>query len=261
MKKNQPIVIIDSGIGGINIAKQLSMKLENEHIIAISDNLYMPYGLLTRREIIRRINYLLKTIRTLDPKAIVIGCNTIDAICGEKLVSEFPGISVFRVIKESAKVAAKTTKNNNIAVFATPATTDSQIYMQMLALYKNNLNVYGICCDELASLIEAEDFKNKTIDEEVKLATDLDCDTLILGCTHYNLIINKFAKYYPNAAIIDSADQLCNLVCEKMPILNAKLQYQLIKPQFEVYLTKVDKQVKTHLEKMLGNIDYTIKEI
>lgn len=257
----KPIVVLDSGIGGINIAKVLSKKLDQENIIALSDIAYMPYGDLNQRELISRVNYLLKIIDGLDPKAIVIGCNTIDSVCGDKIIASFPTIPVYRIIKESARIASSMTHNKNIAVFATPLTIENQDYVKYLSLYTQDTNIYGIMCDELAKLIENQDFSNPNLDVEIKMAQELDCDTIILGCTHYSLVMNKFKKFYPQATIIDSALCLVDLVAKKIPILNLDKNYKTYKGSLTILTTSASVPTLNTIDKILTGVEYEIMEV
>lgn len=254
----QPIIVIDSGLGGISIGKEIYAKLDKEDIICISDIKNVSYGNKSKREILKLINNLIKVINNFNPKAIVIGCNTIDAIGGEKIADEFHQIPVYQIIGLSSKTAIKETLNKKIAVFATNATIEEQSYMYRLVGHLPDLEVYGICCDELATLIEKGDFKNKIIDEEIKMGLDLDFDTLILGCTHYHLINHKFKKYYPDVNIIDSSTVLVDHVVKQIPVLNNGKEN--VEGSFMVLSSDTSDDTINRIDQVLEDIDYTINK-
>ena len=200
-----PIFLLDSGSGGINVANMMSKLMPNEQIIALTDLEFMPYGNKEKRELTRRVVKFIELIRNFSPKLVVIACNTIDSLFGDRIESELSHVQVLRIVAETAKVAVRSSKTKQIGLFATTNTIESQSYMYGIASYFSNTHLYGVECSELATLIEKKDFKNPIINEEIKAIVGFDVDLIILGCTHYSLITNKFNKYYPGAKIVDSS--------------------------------------------------------
>ena len=259
-KLNNPIIVIDSGIGAVNIAQKLHEKLKNENIISISDTLYMPYGNLDLRKIKNRINKLIKYIEdNYNPKLIVIGCNTIDSICGDLLVNAF-GNKVISIIKSASQDAINVSKTKNIGLFGTINTIESQKYMYQLIQLGNNINLLGVGCDNLAQLIEKKDFKNKLIDEEISVLQNEKIDTIILGCTHYSLIINKFKKYYEKQHIIDSSEAIVEQTIKKVNKINDyKTSHK--EGSLKIFATKLTEEFLNNSHKITNNQEIEINEI
>ena len=259
-KLNNPIIVIDSGIGAVNIAQKLHEKLTNENIISISDTLYMPYGNLDVRKMKNRINKLIKYIEeNYNPKLIVIGCNTIDSICGDLLVNSF-GNKIISIIKTTSQEAMQISKTKNIGLFATKNTIESHKYIYQMIQLGQNINLLGVSCKNLAEMIENQDFKNKLIDEEISVLKDEKIDTIILGCTHYSLIINKFKKYYPKQNIIDSAETIIEQTIKKnIKFKNNQNAHK--EGSLKIFATKITEEFLNNSNKITNNEAVEINEI
>lgn len=263
-KDNQPILIIDSGLGGINISNQLHCLLPQETIINLADTKHVPYSNKQPRDILNYVNHFIKAIKHYQPKLIVLACNTIDALAGDKIASTFPNIPVMRIIDITSKKVASRSVNKTIGVFATPHTIDSQSYALSVGLYLDNSTIYGISCDELAGLIEQQDFKNPELKAEIAAASELSCDTIVLGCTHFTLVDHMFKKQYPQAIVVDSSKCLIDACINKVKLLN--LDYNLEeKGSFKVIVNDIDsdkmaiiKKItnEDNLDVVLGNEDF-----
>lgn len=226
-KDNQPILIIDSGLGGINIATKLHELCPQEDVICLADLLHVPYSEQNIKTINHSINHFIKAINYYQPKMVIIACNTLDALGGDKIDASCPQTTLMRIINTCAKTVKAVCVNKEIAVFATPHTIEAQAYALAIGLYVDQANIYGISCEHLAGLIEAQDFKNPEMKDEIQLASELGCDTIVLGCTHYSLVKHMFQKAYPQASIVDSSDCVLQASINKLKILN--LDYTLPK--------------------------------
>lgn len=176
-KLKPTIAIIDSGIGGISILKQLIERYHCGNYVYFADNLYMPYGRLKKKFLQKRLNSIINILKEkYKVDKIIIACNTASAV-----LKEFPTRDII-------------TMNfiDNYTYIATPLTK------KMLP----NLNI--ISNGTLAKKIEANIFNPKLEKIILKFIKRYKLDNLnsfVLGCTHYELVEEIFRKYCPNSKI------------------------------------------------------------
>lgn len=221
MNRNNYIGIFDSGIGGLTTVKELLKHMPNENIIFLADYKHMPYGDKTNEQIIK---YVLKDVEFLnnyDLKAIIIACNTADSIASNVLREKY-NIPIFGVIDSAARKAAKLTVNNKIGVIATSATTSSNEYKRYINKYNPNALVLSQATPFLAPLIEAGkfNFDNEEIrimlEEYINPLIEQDIDTLVLGCTHYDLLEEIILDMYPNLKAVSSSKCVIETIKNKL---------------------------------------------
>ncbi|MDO4681051.1 MAG: glutamate racemase [Aerococcus sp.] len=205
---NQPIGILDSGVGGLTVLKQALVDFPNESMVYIGDNARCPYGVKPAEKISQYTHELVQFLLTFDIKLLVIACNTATAVVFDELQEELD-IPVVGVVAPGARQAAQLSENGRIIVAGTEATVASGIYDRHLLERDPMLNVYGVECSELVPLVE--DPTTDPIKLRSQMAaclasvSDVDADTVILGCTHFPLIKNEFQHYFgPRVRLIDA---------------------------------------------------------
>ncbi len=243
----RPLLLIDSGLGGLNVLKKLKEKYPVENFVYICDNEFLPLGNKNVTIINRRVNKIIKKIKEINPKGILFACNTLDSISGGTIDSSFPSIDVFHIVKPTMEEAIKATKNKNIAILGTKNTIESQAYMNY-ALLKKGLNIYGVECVELANAIEHNKDVDKVLNDELSVLDGIDFDTLILGCTHYSIIKSKIAKKFKGVNIIDSSDCIIKNYEETH---NTMLENKASKQSIDIFITKEDDLIKENISKVL----------
>lgn len=255
--KDAPIVIIDSGLGGLEITRDLVKQKPAENFIFISDNEFMPYGTKDQRIVSRRIIRIIAYVKKLKPKAVVLACNTLDAIAGDKIDAQLGGIRLIRIIHPTALRAVKESSNKQIGLLATINTVDSQRYMlEMLGIAKDT-HLYGLECQNMASAIEKNENIKQVTKEEIAPLKDYAIDTLILGCTHYHKAIPVIKKEFPNVNIVDSSEVL---VAETVNILENQLPYNIAsKGSLTIFSTKIDDVLQNNLDMNLIDIEYNLE--
>ncbi|NPC93623.1 glutamate racemase [Bacillus sp. WMMC1349] len=209
---DQPIGVIDSGVGGLTVAKEIMRQLPKEHIIYIGDTKRCPYGPRPKEEVLQYTreltHYLLKHYHI---KMLVIACNTATAIALEKITSEVH-IPVVGVIQPGARTAIKVTENQRIGVIGTENTIKSGAYEAALLSLNGNLTVENLACPMFVPFVESGKFLDETADEIVRSSLyplrDSSIDTLILGCTHYPILKDPIQRYMGERVnIISSGDE------------------------------------------------------
>lgn len=187
----QPIGVIDSGVGGLTVAKEIMRQLPNEQIYYLGDTARCPYGPRSSEEVKKFTWELTNFLLTKNIKMLVIACNTATAVALEEIRTTL-SIPVIGVIFPGAITALKVTKNNNIGVIGTEGTIKSRAYEIALRSINRSVTVTGLACPKFVPLVESGEYEGlvakKVVAETLVGLKDKGLDTLILGCTHYPLL-------------------------------------------------------------------------
>ena len=187
----QPIGVIDSGVGGLTVAKEVMRQLPNEKIIYLGDTARCPYGPRSRQEVKRFTWELTTFLLEKNIKMLVIACNTATAAALDEIRKELP-IPVIGVINPGARAAIKRTKNYRVGIIGTIGTVKSGAYEKALKSLNSRLFVTSHACPKFVPLVESGEYKGaiaeRIVDESLKPLLEQNLDTLILGCTHYPLL-------------------------------------------------------------------------
>ena len=200
MQRFAPIGVIDSGIGGISMLKELRKKYVGENYIYLADNQYMPYGNKSSKflcgRVLELVNYL---VSTYNVKLVILACNTASVCCLEYLSKHSPVKVVGLDIGYLTGVDHK--------VLCTLAT--SRKYRQ--------LNTYN--CGNLAKVVEDNFFDKALIRRKISKIlhkASLSETNIVLGCTHYELVSKLFNEIAPNRQyVLPCKDFVQNLKLEK----------------------------------------------
>jgi glutamate racemase len=264
LSPKQPIGIFDSGVGGLTVAKEIKRLLPNEDLIYFGDTKHLPYGEKSKEAIIEYSTKITNFLLEQDCKAIVIACNTATAnALNEVLQSVASRVPVIDVINPVAEKVAYEI-HNNVGVIATKATVSSGLYKKSIRKHNKFIKVDELATPLLVPAIE-EGFKNHPITHAIiynylsnsKLK---NIETLILGCTHYPLLIDEIKQYYGNRVrVIDSPNIVANhlkIILDKYNLLNDNNP----KPNYRFYLSDLTKNFEKISKKFFGKtIDLELK--
>lgn len=191
---NQPIGILDSGVGGLSAVMELNRLLPGENVIYLSDPARIPSGEKDREAVIKYamegVDFLLKK----GVKAVIAVCGTINSVIGAGHVSIEGDIPFACALVPAVQTACSVTRTGRIGVTGTPSAVKSGCYGRAIRTIRPNTFVVGNSCplpEELPGEFTAETAKKYL---EPIIAEDVD--TLIVGCTHYPLL----EKYIPGIA-------------------------------------------------------------
>lgn len=227
--KINPIGVIDSGVGGLTIAKEIMKKLPHESIYYFGDTLRCPYGPRPIQEIESFTLELVSYLSQFPLKALVIACNTATVAALEAVQNAIP-IPVIGVIHPGSRAAAKVTKSKKVAVIGTKATINSQAYVRAIGKVDPMIRVLGSATPNLVPLVESGQWDGplakRVITDELQELSKQDFDTLVLGCTHFPLIENLIqAVLDPAIQIISPAEETAvdlEKVLKKLGLLEAE---------------------------------------
>ncbi|WP_459499239.1 glutamate racemase [Bacillus sp. C1] len=188
---NRAIGVIDSGVGGLTVAKELIRQLPKERIIYLGDTARCPYGPRSREEVRQFTWEITEHLLALNIKMLVIACNTATAVVLEEMQKQLP-IPVVGVIHPGSRTALKVTNTYHVGIIGTIGTVKSGAYEEALKSINNRVMVESLACPPFVELVESGNFESEIAYEVVRetlqplKATEID--TLILGCTHYPIL-------------------------------------------------------------------------
>ncbi|HKN19183.1 MAG TPA: glutamate racemase [Dissulfurispiraceae bacterium] len=205
---NRPIGIFDSGIGGLTVFKEVSLRLPRENIIYLGDTARVPYGIRSPETVIRYSFECTGFLLQQNIKLLVVACNTVSAISLQEICERVP-IPVIGVIDPGARAAVSATKNKKIGIIGTETTIKSSAYSKAINSMAHDIDVYGFACPLFVPLVE-EGWTDGVIARMVaeRYLADVrgkGADTLVLGCTHYPLLKDVIQEVMGAVRLVDSA--------------------------------------------------------
>lgn len=204
-RKDAPIGIIDSGVGGLTVMKELLERMPEENFIYIGDDARCPYGSRSPEEVSRFTREMLDALDRFGVKLAVIACNTATAFALEHMrpLYDFP---ILGVIEPGARTAAERSESRRIAVLGTHGTVNSGAYRRAILALAPEADVVQLACPTFVPLVEQAVYKTETADEAVRQALlplkEQSFDTVILGCTHFPLLAPFIRKHLPDGTAL-----------------------------------------------------------
>lgn len=196
------IGVFDSGYGGLTVLKELTKSMPQYDFVYLGDNAHAPYGDRSH-EVIKEFTE--KAINFLFSKGcvlIIIACNTASSqvlreLQNELLVSKnVKDKKILGVIKPIAEEVVKITKNNKVGVIGTRSTINSNSYLNEITKLNKEIKLYSLACPLLVPLVEENWIKKPEtkmiMKKYLKKLKSTNIDTLILGCTHYPILMKNF---------------------------------------------------------------------
>ena len=198
MADSRPIGVFDSGLGGLTVLRELRRLLPNENIVYFGDTGRVPYGTKSN-ETIR--NYALqdeKFLLSKGVKYIVAACGTVSAVAAD--TADALPVGFMGVVSGAVKDAVKLTKNKKIGVIGTPATINNGAHKRLIEELMPEAKVVTVGCPLFVPLVEDGWYSANdpvvlgVCEKYLKPIIDNGCDVLILGCTHYPILIDAIRK-------------------------------------------------------------------
>lgn len=185
---NQPIGVIDSGLGGLSILASLKHELPLEKFIYLADHQFFPYGELTKLQINRRITQIMAFFNSKSVKAIIIACNTITLSSIKLLRRLYPHLPIIGT-EPAIKVAIDQHIKENIVVLTTLATAKSRSFKTLVANLDQKGQVQVYPCSDLVKAIEkANKVQINKLLTKILGKIESNFSAVVLGCTHFILV-------------------------------------------------------------------------
>src|SRR5213596_683754 len=218
MSDPRPIGVFDSGIGGLTVVKALRELLPNEDIFYLGDTARVPYGGKSATTVERYSLEMADMLLEENVKLVVIACNSASAVALGRLEQTL-SVPVIGVIKPGAQAAVAATRSQHVGVIGTRATIKSGAYERELRALNPDINVSVRACPLLVPLIEEawldDELTDRVIGRYLEPLVREGIDTLVLGCTHYPLLIDALSRALgEKVKLVDSARNCATAVQE-----------------------------------------------
>ena len=210
-----PIGVFDSGYGGLTILNSIRQQLPQYDYLYLGDNARAPYGPRSFDVVYEFTRQAVLRLFEMGCHLVILGCNTASAkalrtIQQNDLPKWDAERRVLGVIRPTAEVIGELTKSRHVGILATEGTIKSESYNLEIQKLHPDIKVSGVACPFWVPLVEyneadspgADYFVKKRIDQI--MAKDPEIDAIILGCTHYPLLMPKIMKYLPEGVKIIS---------------------------------------------------------
>lgn len=204
---NRPIGVLDSGLGGISVLRELVKLMPGEDFIYYGDSANAPYGTRTPEEVIDLTKKDVEFLLELGAKAIVVACNTATSVAIKELRAAYEDILPVIGIEPALKPAVKAKEHSKVVVMATPMTLSQTKFNSMMHIYEDDANIIKMPCPGLVEYIESGVLDGPVLDAylEKQFAPydKAEIDAVVLGCTHYPLIREVIQKHLPGVFVYD----------------------------------------------------------
>ena len=191
----QPIGLFDSGLGGLTVLSELKRIMPNENFIYFGDTARVPYGSKSKETIIDYSRQIIKFLISKNVKLIIIACGTASSLAFDTVKKEFD-IPIINVISPTAKKI----KSKSIGVIATNATIKSKAWSKQIQKYHPESSITSKACPLFVPIVEEGLIDTKISEDAIDLYLNSfkkhKIDSLVLGCTHYPILIDKINSYF-----------------------------------------------------------------
>ena len=211
MDRNSPIVVFDSGVGGVSVLRALVRELPNERFVYFGDSANAPYGSRSTEEVrALTLENLTRLRAEYDCKAIVVACNTATSAAIGELRAAWPELPVIG-IEPALKPAADRHPGGTVVVMATETTLREEKFARLTAKMADRCTVAGLPCPELVEFIERGETDSPALEAWLreKLGPYLDggADAVVLGCTHYPFAAGVLRRILaPQTELLDGSE-------------------------------------------------------
>lgn len=243
------IGVFDSGYGGLTILDSIRRVLPEYDYLYLGDNARAPYGThsfeVIYRYTLQAVNFLFEQGCTL----VILACNTASAKALRTIQQhDLPKIkdkkvNVLGVIRPTVESVPSITKTGHVGILATPATVSSESYVLELEKIANELRVTQLACPMWVPLIEAGEHNSLGadyfVDKYLRAILDQDplIDTLVLGCTHYPLLLKKIESFLQNYAITKSQTHRITPISQGSLVASSLAEYLVRHPEYASQLS------------------------
>ena len=208
-QKPGPIGVFDSGYGGLTILKHIRSIMPEYDFMYLGDNARTPYGTRSFEVVYEYTLQCVTKLFEMGCNLVILACNTASAKALRTIQQiDLPRLDATRrvlgIIRPTVESIGELTETRHVGLLATPGTVKSLSYpLEINKLYPD-ITVTGESCPIWVPLVETGECQSEGADYFIKrhvdnlLAKDNQIDTIILGCTHYPLLLDKIRKYVPD---------------------------------------------------------------
>ena len=217
-----PIGVFDSGYGGLTILHGIRQRLPEYDFMYLGDNARAPYGSRSFEVVYQFTRQAVLKLFSMGCQLVILGCNTASAKALRSIQQrDLPLGDENRrglgIIRPTAEVIGQLTTSRHVGLLATPGTILSGSYEMEIAKLFPDIKLSGVGCPLWASIVEANEADSPGADYFVKKRIDMlmrkdpEIDAVILGCTHYPLLMSSIVKHVPTGVrIIPQGEYVAN---------------------------------------------------
>lgn len=212
----RPVGVLDSGVGGLSVLREIRALLPGEHILYAADQAHVPYGPRSIEQVRAFTLGVARFLIAQNAKLVVVACNTASAAALYPLREAFPA-TPFVGMEPAVKPAARDTRTGHIGVIATEATFQGELYASVVGRFATGVQVETQACPEFVLLAEAGDTSSDAARAVVRrrlaplLAAGID--QLVLGCTHFPFLMPVIQdEVGPGVCIVDPGPAIARQV-------------------------------------------------
>ena len=211
MDRNHAIGVLDSGVGGLTVVREIFRQLPEERIVYFGDTARMPYGPRPHEEVRDFVRQIILFLETQDVKMIIVACNSATAAGLPYYQTEF-SLPILGVIEPGVRAALCHTRTKRVGVIGTTGTIASRAYEKSIGKLDSAVSVVSQACPLLVLIVENDLTETpealRVAEEYLHTMREAEIDALILGCTHYPLMSGVLAKVLgPGVRLISSAEE------------------------------------------------------
>jgi glutamate racemase len=200
------IAILDSGIGGTTVLDHIRERAPWANLIYVADHAFGPYGEHSLEDVRTRTEILARYLASAGAAEIVIACNSASAAALHHLRQILPEMT-FVGMEPAVKPAGEVTSNGRVAVLATGATFQGELFRSLVGRHADGIEVIEQACPGLAAAVENGDPIDALLDEFLAPVVASGADVVVLGCTHYPLIRSAIEDRLPHGVtVVDPSD-------------------------------------------------------
>lgn len=245
-KQHLPIAVIDSGVGGISVLRELIALMPNENFIYFGDSANAPYGSKSRDEVLKITRRNLEFLKERGIKALVVACNTATSAAVRVLRGEESELVIVG-IEPAIKPPSVELDHPRVLVMATPLTLREEKFNLLAARFADDEQIIPLPCPGLVELIEDGHIDSPELDEYLENLLspyrDEKIDALVLGCTHYPHIKKAIMRHLsPGIRVYDGGEGTARETRRRLDVINL-LNHEQKKGRVEIINSSDDKRL------------------
>lgn len=216
VKKEAPIGIFDSGMGGLSVWREVCRLLPHESVIYLADGKHCPYGDRSKEEIADYTHRAVGELIARGAKLIVVACNTATAVAIDMLREEYE--VPFVGMEPAVKPAALSTRSGTIGILATRASLSGELFRATSSRYASRVRILTSVGEGFVEAVEEGRESEPETLEKVRAALspllEAGADRIVLGCTHYPFLESAMREVIADrdVQLIDPAEAVARRV-------------------------------------------------
>lgn len=243
-----PIGIFDSGYGGLTIFDKIKEAMPGYDYIYLGDNARSPYGPRSFEVVYRFTRQAVVKLFSEGCQLVILACNTASAKALRTMQQkDLPGLDpnrrILGVIRPTVELINDVSHTKHVGVLGTTGTISSGSYSMEIEKMFPHIKVTGEACPMWVPLVENNEFNSRGADYFVKkhlnriLMADPEIDTLILGCTHYPLLMNKIKAFLPKGITVFAQGEHVAVSLQDYLVRHPEMDAKLTKGGYSRFLT------------------------